>query len=258
MFFFFIVTFSLAVWYTDVSVTFLFVIWVRRRSHVLFLNDMSWLSLWPCSYFSVHRKHCGSGPVYNTWHDCSHQKEVLCLAFLGRLCQIQLHGKHSVNYKPLPQTLTSSTLQTLCCWTFFLSLFLKWISRFKAKLLESLVHSLKLGIKSAFSHFHVTVMSHYLTFIWIFLQIVQYIGEICRYLLNQPIRDTEKQHRVRMALGNGLRQSIWEEFMNRFNIPQIAEFYGATECNCSLGNFDNKVGMCPAKHVVLMLRPNFI
>ncbi|KAK7896242.1 hypothetical protein WMY93_021567 [Mugilogobius chulae] len=74
--------------------------------------------------------------------------------------------------------------------------------------------------------------------------IVQYIGEICRYLLNQPVRDTEQKHCVRMALGNGLRQSIWEEFMNRFNIPQIAEFYGATECNCSLGNFDNKVGAC--------------
>lgn len=74
-----------------------------------------------------------------------------------------------------------------------------------------------------------------------FFQIVQYIGEICRYLLNQPVRDTERRHRVRMALGNGLRQSIWEEFMRRFNIPQIAEFYGATECNCSLGNFDNKV-----------------
>ncbi|XP_012689593.2 long-chain fatty acid transport protein 4 [Clupea harengus] len=74
--------------------------------------------------------------------------------------------------------------------------------------------------------------------------IVQYIGEICRYLLNQPLRETEQQHRVRMALGNGLRQSIWEEFTGRFNIPQIAEFYGATECNCSLGNFDNKIGAC--------------
>ncbi|XP_036384569.1 long-chain fatty acid transport protein 4 isoform X2 [Megalops cyprinoides] len=71
--------------------------------------------------------------------------------------------------------------------------------------------------------------------------IVQYIGEICRYLLNQPVRDTERRHKVRMALGNGLRQSIWEEFTSRFNVPQIAEFYGATECNCSLGNFDNKV-----------------
>ncbi|KPP64174.1 Long-chain fatty acid transport protein 4-like [Scleropages formosus] len=74
--------------------------------------------------------------------------------------------------------------------------------------------------------------------------IIQYIGEICRYLLNQPPREAEQQHCVRMALGNGLRQSIWEEFTSRFHVPQIAEFYGATECNCSLGNFDNKVGAC--------------
>ncbi|CAJ0968260.1 unnamed protein product, partial [Ranitomeya imitator] len=74
--------------------------------------------------------------------------------------------------------------------------------------------------------------------------IVQYIGEICRYLLNQPLREAESQHKVRMALGNGLRPAIWMEFMSRFRIPQIAEFYGATECNCSLGNFDNNVGSC--------------
>ncbi|XP_063000535.1 long-chain fatty acid transport protein 4 [Elgaria multicarinata webbii] len=74
--------------------------------------------------------------------------------------------------------------------------------------------------------------------------VVQYIGEICRYLLNQPLREVERKHRVRMALGNGLRASIWKEFMERFGIPQIAEFYGATECNCSVGNFDNKFGSC--------------
>uniref|UniRef100_A0A673XLM8 Very long-chain fatty acid transport protein n=1 Tax=Salmo trutta TaxID=8032 RepID=A0A673XLM8_SALTR len=74
--------------------------------------------------------------------------------------------------------------------------------------------------------------------------IVQYIGEICRYLLNQPVKDIEGKHKVRMALGNGLRQSIWEEFTSRFNVLQIAEFYGATECNCSLGNFDNMTGAC--------------
>uniref|UniRef100_A0A8B9QXW4 long-chain-fatty-acid--CoA ligase n=1 Tax=Anas platyrhynchos TaxID=8839 RepID=A0A8B9QXW4_ANAPL len=74
--------------------------------------------------------------------------------------------------------------------------------------------------------------------------IVQYIGEICRYLLNQPYQEVERQHRVRMALGNGLRASIWQEFMARFGIAQVAEFYGATECNCSLGNFDNNVGSC--------------
>lgn len=75
-------------------------------------------------------------------------------------------------------------------------------------------------------------------------QIVQYIGEICRYLLNQRYQEAERQHRVRMALGNGLRASIWREFMARFGIPQVAEFYGATECNCSLGNFDNNVRPC--------------
>lgn len=71
---------------------------------------------------------------------------------------------------------------------------------------------------------------------------MQYIGELCRYLLNQPPREAEHQHRVRMALGNGLRQSIWTDFSSRFHIPQVAEFYGATECNCSLGNFDSQVG----------------
>nr|XP_055126895.1 long-chain fatty acid transport protein 4 isoform X2 [Symphalangus syndactylus] len=74
--------------------------------------------------------------------------------------------------------------------------------------------------------------------------IVQYIGELCRYLLNQPPREAENQHQVRMALGNGLRQSIWTNFSSRFHIPQVAEFYGATECNCSLGNFDSQVGAC--------------
>lgn len=71
--------------------------------------------------------------------------------------------------------------------------------------------------------------------------IVQYIGELCRYLLNQPPREAESRHKVRMALGNGLRQSIWTDFSSRFHIPQVAEFYGATECNCSLGNFDSQV-----------------
>ncbi|KFO82431.1 Long-chain fatty acid transport protein 4 [Cuculus canorus] len=60
----------------------------------------------------------------------------------------------------------------------------------------------------------------------------------------QPYQEVERQHRVRMALGNGLRASIWREFMARFGIAQVAEFYGATECNCSLGNFDNNVGSC--------------
>ncbi|KFP04736.1 Long-chain fatty acid transport protein 1, partial [Calypte anna] len=74
--------------------------------------------------------------------------------------------------------------------------------------------------------------------------IIQYIGEICRYLLNQPPREAERRHRVRLAVGNGLRPRIWEEFTKRFRIQQIGEFYGATECNCSIANLDGKVGAC--------------
>ncbi|XP_074653817.1 long-chain fatty acid transport protein 4-like [Tubulanus polymorphus] len=72
--------------------------------------------------------------------------------------------------------------------------------------------------------------------------VAQYIGEICRYLLAQPQRPSEKQHRVRMMFGNGLRPQIWEEFTKRFGIEQIAEFYGATEGNANVLNIDNTVG----------------
>ncbi|XP_049643655.1 long-chain fatty acid transport protein 1 [Suncus etruscus] len=74
--------------------------------------------------------------------------------------------------------------------------------------------------------------------------VVQYIGEICRYLLRQPVREAEGRHRVRLAVGNGLRPAIWEEFSERFGVRQIGEFYGATECNCSIANMDGKVGAC--------------
>uniref|UniRef100_A0A6Q2WUY5 Long-chain-fatty-acid--CoA ligase n=1 Tax=Esox lucius TaxID=8010 RepID=A0A6Q2WUY5_ESOLU len=74
--------------------------------------------------------------------------------------------------------------------------------------------------------------------------VVQYIGEICRYLLSQPVRPSEKGHRVRLAVGNGLRPSVWEAFTERFRVAQIGEFYGATECNCSIANMDGKVGAC--------------
>ncbi|KAK7930151.1 hypothetical protein WMY93_006546 [Mugilogobius chulae] len=74
--------------------------------------------------------------------------------------------------------------------------------------------------------------------------VIQYIGEVCRYLIAQPIRPSEAHHQVRVAFGNGLRQSVWEEFVQRFKIPKIGEFYGATECNCSLINIDGKQGAC--------------
>ncbi|CAH8635377.1 unnamed protein product [Heterobilharzia americana] len=72
--------------------------------------------------------------------------------------------------------------------------------------------------------------------------VAQYIGEICRYLLCQPLRITDKQHHVRLAFGNGLRSQIWRIFQERFNVKQIGEFYGATESNANIANMDNKCG----------------
>ncbi|XP_051685958.1 long-chain fatty acid transport protein 1 [Oryctolagus cuniculus] len=83
--------------------------------------------------------------------------------------------------------------------------------------------------------------------------VVQYIGEICRYLLRQPLREAERRHRVRLAVGNGLRPALWEEFAQRFGVRQIGEFYGATECNCSIANMDGKVGACGFNSRILPL-----
>ncbi len=70
----------------------------------------------------------------------------------------------------------------------------------------------------------------------------QYIGELCRYLLNAPPDPMEREHVLRAITGNGLRPEIWPAFQRRFAIPRIIEFYGATEGNVSMLNYDGTVG----------------
>ncbi len=72
--------------------------------------------------------------------------------------------------------------------------------------------------------------------------VFQYIGELCRYLLNAPPHRDERRHRIRLCVGNGLRPEVWEPFQDRFEIPRICEFYGATEGNVSFVNLDGKPG----------------
>jgi fatty-acyl-CoA synthase len=72
--------------------------------------------------------------------------------------------------------------------------------------------------------------------------LVQYIGELCRYLLKAPRPEFDGHHRLRLACGNGLRGDIWEAFQARFAIPRILEFYAATEGNFSLYNVEGKPG----------------
>jgi fatty-acyl-CoA synthase len=77
----------------------------------------------------------------------------------------------------------------------------------------------------------------------------QYIGELCRYLLRAPVHPREKEHRIRLCCGNGLRGDVWTEFKTRFGIPQILEFYASTEGNVSMFNCEGKpgaVGRIPA------------
>ena len=70
----------------------------------------------------------------------------------------------------------------------------------------------------------------------------QYIGELCRYLVNAPEHPREREHRLRLACGNGLRADTWEKFQSRFAIAKILEFYAATEGNVSLYNVEGKIG----------------
>ena len=74
-----------------------------------------------------------------------------------------------------------------------------------------------------------------------------YIGELCRYLLNQPEKPTDRQHKVRVIGGNGLRPAIWDEFTERFGIERVCEFYGASEGNTGFVNIFNvpRARICP-------------
>ena len=66
-----------------------------------------------------------------------------------------------------------------------------------------------------------------------------YIGEICRYLLNQPPKPTDRAHKVRLIGGNGLRPEIWNEFTKRFGIARVCEFYASSEGNTAFINIFN-------------------
>ncbi|WP_339509809.1 long-chain-acyl-CoA synthetase [Pseudomonas sp. RL_15y_Pfl2_60] len=81
-----------------------------------------------------------------------------------------------------------------------------------------------------------------------------YIGELCRYLLNQPECPEEKNNSLRCMIGNGLRPAIWQAFKDRFAIEQITEFYASSEGNIgftNVFNFDNTVGFSPATFAIV-------
>ncbi len=76
------------------------------------------------------------------------------------------------------------------------------------------------------------------------ITVCQYVGEICRYLLNLPASPDDRNHTLRQLVGAGLGADIWQRFVDRFGIAEVLEGWGATESNCNLINLDNRVGSC--------------
>lgn len=83
-----------------------------------------------------------------------------------------------------------------------------------------------------------------------------YIGELCRYLLQQPAGAGDRDHQVRVVIGNGLRPELWDVFKQRFGIEHVAEFYGASECNLLFTNGFNAprtAGFTPLSYAVVKM-----
>ncbi|KAL4917241.1 hypothetical protein BDW62DRAFT_184037 [Aspergillus aurantiobrunneus] len=66
---------------------------------------------------------------------------------------------------------------------------------------------------------------------------ILYIGELCRYLMATPASPYDQDHSCIVAAGNGLRGDIWDRFRERFNVPEIREFYRSTEGIAKYDNF---------------------
>ncbi|KAK9516538.1 hypothetical protein VZT92_024461 [Zoarces viviparus] len=72
--------------------------------------------------------------------------------------------------------------------------------------------------------------------------VIQYIGETMRYLCSTPKKLNDRRHKVRLAIGNGIRADVWRDFISRFGNVKIMEFYGATEGNWGVLNYSGKIG----------------
>jgi citronellyl-CoA synthetase len=81
-----------------------------------------------------------------------------------------------------------------------------------------------------------------------------YVGELCRYLLDQPVRPGDAANPIRVMVGNGLRPSIWQAFKQRFAVERVVELYASSEGNIgftNLLNLDNTVGFSPYPYAIV-------
>jgi len=81
-----------------------------------------------------------------------------------------------------------------------------------------------------------------------------YVGELCRYLHNAPTKPNDKENKLRLMVGNGLRPNVWKPFKERFGIDRVMELYASSEGNIGFSNmmnFENTVGFCPYEYAIV-------
>ena len=72
--------------------------------------------------------------------------------------------------------------------------------------------------------------------------VMLYIGELCRALVAQPESPRDREHSLRLALGNGLAPDVWRHFVERFGIPEVREFYAASDAPSAIVNLTSEPG----------------
>lgn len=72
--------------------------------------------------------------------------------------------------------------------------------------------------------------------------VLQFIGELARFLVHAPASEYEDQLEICTAFGNGMGTDVWEKFQKRYKIANIVEFYASTEGNIGLFNATGRVG----------------
>jgi fatty-acyl-CoA synthase len=69
-----------------------------------------------------------------------------------------------------------------------------------------------------------------------------YVGDLGRMLLATPASPRDRQHALRVAVGNGMAEDVWPKFQARFGIDSVREFYAATESPMGLFNLSGRTG----------------
>lgn len=71
---------------------------------------------------------------------------------------------------------------------------------------------------------------------------ILYVGEMVRRLINEGVQAPLPHHRVTMLYGTGMPLEKWDWVRERFKVPRILEFYGATELPLALVNMADRPG----------------